>query len=243
MIVMKCPHCYTELPDTAKMCYNCKMQLRTDESEGDTSKICPNCGMSLPLTAKMCYCCKYVFSATETLMAQNPSAYQLRPSSANSQSGYNTGTRGPYYQSGSRNPSIGKADKSSDSLRRTAMIVCLIGAILSGVATFMPYIGITIFGTSSSVSIMDNTSYGIENLFWAAMSLLFCVPKRQKSGTGHIILGAFGIAGCIFNSIRISNIFEYSNLVQKQVGFYTLLIGSVMVLVSGIIMRIAYKNE
>lgn len=236
-----------------------------DESEGDTSKICPNCGISLPLTANMCYCCKYVFNATGTLHMNNQAGYHTGTLTNNKPIGYHTGTlatgnqsaysTGPltsnyqsrvgnvYQNNNQRYPSMGRARSSSESTRKTAMIICLIGSIICGIATFLPYIGVTILGTHSSVCIMDNIEYGIENLFWAAASIIFCIPKRQKNGTGHIILGVIGLAGCIYNSIRISNLFKYSELVQKEVGFYALLIGSIMVLASGIIMRVASKNE
>ena len=57
---MKCPNCYTELPDTATICYKCmKPVLYNQEIE---KQPCPNCGALLPKTAKECYVCHIKFS-------------------------------------------------------------------------------------------------------------------------------------------------------------------------------------
>ena len=228
---MTCPNCYTELPDSAKMCYNCKKQIIPDESEDDTSKICPNCGISLPLTANMCYCCKFTFNNTGTMTPNNRSRFSTIERNGNQ-----------------RVQSSGKGGKSSEDTRRTAMIICIIGSVLCGIAVFMPFMGINILGASNSVSLIDNVEYGIETLFWAGASILFCIPKRQKSGAGHIILGAVSLINCIYNTIRMTNGleesgYEFRHLVQRQSGFYALFLGSVMIFASGIIMYVAHKNE
>ena len=224
---MKCPNCYTELPDTAKMCYICKQQIINDDSEGDTSKICPNCGIALPLTATMCYCCKYVFNGSGPLIENNYSRINYP---------------------NQRYPSQRRGNNDSESLRRTAMIICIIGSILCGIAVFMPYLGISILGTTSSARMIDNVGIGIETLFWASASIIFCSPDRQKNGTGHIILGVISVGNCIYNASRLPSFlnekgYKYSNLVQLQSGFYVLFLGSIMVLASGIVMRVASKRE
>ena len=282
---MKCPNCNTELPETAKMCYNCKRQIAVDKSEDNTSKICPNCGISLPLTASMCYCCKYVFNAAGTLSVNNNPSYHtgtLTNISRQNQTGtltkgqqrsytgvlsnqqhYNTGTLSSGYQprndrfdSGDtyRVPTAqvyhtsGKAGSSSESKRKTAMIVCLIGSIICGISVFMPYMGVNLAVTKASVSIIDNAGWGIEILFFVVAAIIFGLPRLQKNGTGHIVLGIIFLFNCIYNSIRLTTSMndswhDFSSFVQREIGFYALLIGSIMVLTSGILMRIAYKNE
>ena len=239
---MKCPNCYTELPDTAKMCYKCKKQIIPDRSEEDTSKICPNCGMALPLTATMCYCCKYVFNSTGTLGQNNQFQNNTGTLTSNYQSRFTTVDRNNGYN-GQRNYQSGGNGNSPESLRKNAMMICLIGSILCGIAVFMPYMGINIFGVTVSISIIDNAGYGIETLFWAVASIIFCVPNRQKTGAGHIILGVISIINCIFNAIRIPSSYKNTNLIQREVGVYVLLIGSIMVLASGIMMKVASKRE
>ncbi len=63
---MKCPYCYTDLPDTAKFCYKCKSNLPGSSAETE-KRPCPNCGVPLPVTAKECYVCKIKFDLGGTL--------------------------------------------------------------------------------------------------------------------------------------------------------------------------------
>ncbi len=63
---MKCPYCYTDLPDTAKFCYKCKSNLPGSSAETE-KRPCPNCGAPLPVTAKECYVCKIKFDLGGTL--------------------------------------------------------------------------------------------------------------------------------------------------------------------------------
>lgn len=57
---MKCPNCYTELPDTATFCYMCKRPIPAGNTEVEKQP-CPNCGAPLPKTAKECYVCHKKF--------------------------------------------------------------------------------------------------------------------------------------------------------------------------------------
>ena len=59
---MKCPNCYTELPDTATFCYMCKKPIPTANTAVEKHP-CPNCGAPLPKTATECYVCHNKFSS------------------------------------------------------------------------------------------------------------------------------------------------------------------------------------
>ena len=127
---MKCPYCYTELPDTAKFCYKCKSSF--ESSFQNEKKPCPNCGAPLPKMAKECYVCHKKFDNEYNYTPIVPA------SAAGKQSGFQPGYK-PYTRLPQNNQNI-KMNTTSPKKKEagcgTAIILAL---VLLAIFYFYPH--------------------------------------------------------------------------------------------------------
>ena len=110
--------------------------------------------------------------------------------------------------------------------------IAIIAAIVLALGAFLPYASVSIFGISKSTSLLDGGD-GIFFLVAAGIALLFALFNLN---IGVIIMGVISVGLAVFEAVT----FENSNtdalgLLNKEIGYYLMIIGAIAVFVSGII--------
>lgn len=110
--------------------------------------------------------------------------------------------------------------------------IAIIAAIVLALGAFLPYASVSIFGISKSTSLLDGGD-GIFFLVAAVIALIFALFNLN---VGVIIMGVISIGLAVFEAVT----FENSNtdalgLLNKEIGYYLMIIGAIAVFVSGII--------
>ena len=179
--------------------------------------ICPNCGAQLPDTVRMCYSCRVQFNSNRT------GFYVEQPTITSNQYAYNA--------------------KKSDIVK-IYTIISIVGILCIFLGTFVPF-----FQTSS---ILNNYSWrlfdGNGNQWgtWIICIILsaYSIPgvKYTKSDAiGKVLAGILGIGLTAYNVYDVIKWFNQSYSgksvdLSLKGGFYLLIIGYAVVLVSGILL-------
>ena len=201
--------------------------------------ICPNCGVNLPDTAKMCYICKTVFqneSQTGGLSGPIPQY----------QNNYQPNIIHPQMQ---MYPINTQNIRGAEGVRLGAMITGLLGSILCGVSLFMPYFTASFLGASSSVTLYEDFSFDGKIFALAILLAMLASLYSVKVGMG-ILLDLTGLALIVINLVeaymnlnRMEEKSEFSSLISKGVGFYTMLLGAAVIILAGILAGVAKSKE
>ncbi len=117
-------------------------------------------------------------------------------------------------------------------------IIGIIAGAVVALAAFLPFVSVSFFGTTMSKSLM-NGGDGILYLIVAALAILFaCLGKNIIVGiTGVISLVLFFIENSSLNDVAKDDYLGElaSSLVQKGAGYYLILIGSIALIVAGVV--------
>lgn len=138
---------------------------------------------------------------------------------------------------------------SKKKVKRKINIIGIISGVIVMLGAFLPFISITVLGQKHSFGFMDETDNTAGLLFvaLAAISILLSVIGVNIF---NIIAGLLSFA--IFWSNHSSVIDEFntaawvqeaSALLQRELGFYCLLVGSIGLIISGIIGMITRRNQ
>ena len=201
--------------------------------------ICPNCGVNLPNTAKMCYICKNVFQ-------NEGKTGELRGSAPNYQNSLQPNIPQPQIQ---MYPINTHYIKGAEGVRLGAMITGLLGSILCGVSLFMPYFTASFLGASSSVTLYEHFDFDWKIFAFAILLAMLASLYSVKVGVG-ILLDLTGLALIMLNlgeaymnikSMKEKN--EFSSLISKGSGFYTMLLGAAVIILAGILAGVASSKE
>ena len=141
---------------------------------------------------------------------------------------------------------------SSTTSKSTADIGRILAFVAIGIAlvsSFMPFMTYSVFGVTKNYTLWDSefimfTLFGFLLLILAFVSV---ARKKKTRGKDAIIVGFLFPADMLieyfYNKARLSDTkllgesYDLSNLLQPGIGFYLVLIGSVMLIVSGFMMR------
>ena len=125
-------------------------------------------------------------------------------------------------------------------------IIGIIAGAVIILATFLPFVSVSLLGTTASQSLMDGGD-GIIYIAVAALGILFaCLGK-------NIIVGIAGVISLILFFIENSSLNDIgkdaylgelaSSLVQKGAGYYLILIGSIALIVAGVVGFVQKKKN
>ena len=116
-------------------------------------------------------------------------------------------------------------------------IGAVIMAAVFGASAFLPYLSVTIFGSSSSVDLFNNgKGDGVFILALAAIALIFALCGLNLI---VVIIGISGVGLAIFEAVNFNNLLEkqyqYAQFIRKDFGFYLMFVGAIGILVAGIV--------
>lgn len=132
-------------------------------------------------------------------------------------------------------------------LRKIAMIIGIIGAVLALFAVLLPFFSVGAFGVTMSISYIDEQlrTDGIIILVLAILALILMTVRRAGRGIGSVLIGGVILGLTLFDMFyNLDKIGGggYRHLVSKGIGFYTMLLASGGLIASGIITMVARKK-
>ena len=220
--------------------------------------LCPRCGVQLPNTAPTCYNCNLVFPTnyynqnqqhTQQLQQQqyyapytqqqnNPDPRSYMPTQMQGYSQYR-----PYKPPKQK---VVKKKRPYNGYYATSTTMGLIGTILTAVAVFLPFVK---FSDRFSSVTKQFFELGLDTfIIWGAAFILlfFNIPGIRYGvgdGIGKILFGAFGLVllfydyqSLIESANEVIEKSEYTVNISFESGFYVLLAGYILILVSGFIL-------
>lgn len=214
---MVCPNCGAQLPDTATMCYSCRMKFNK----------------SLPATERH----TNELKPTENI-PKEPEPKYLDSIEAE--------IRSHVVGVDDKGRTIVKLWDDRQSYFIISCIAGIIGCCLILFAEFLPFISVTAFNERESLSLLQAESYGviIDGIILMIYSLP--MRKYIKSdGIVKLILGAWGVLLFIYNAINAqikvndyikeSGLSNYKSYIEfrYEIGFFMLIFGYILIFISG----------
>lgn len=175
---------------------------------------CGQCGTPNKDDAKFCASCGAPLKAVSTASPSSSSSFTDTVSSA---------------ASTFKDSAIEKSSKAMD-------IPAIIGSILLIISLFLPFATVDFFVTES-VSLMDSSN-GIFFLILAVLVIVFAALKKDILVLifSAITFGLMLIIVIDFNS-SLGDLSYYANVITKNIGFYLLIISSLIMLGSPIVKK------
>ena len=120
------------------------------------------------------------------------------------------------------------------------LYLSIAACIILILSTFLPFVSITFFGTKADIALIKGD--GILFIGIAIITLLISFIKKH---IGVIVMGILTVALSIFEAYNISHkkldnesdfgfSIDYSALMHKEIGFYLMFLGSILILAAGI---------
>lgn len=184
-------------------CIKCGQELQPDDA------FCPNCGTAVE---------KDNHSNTQSF-AQN--ATQMQDQAKNTINDIKNTTMDFI-----SNDKTGFLDKFVKQNNVVGIFSCLL--IILG--CFLPFASVSVFGYSQSVSLMSDGKDGIIFLVASIITIAMILIKKDILAliTG-IITGGLGIYEIIYTNNQLNS---YSSMIDKGMGYYFLMIGAVILIIS-----------
>ena len=121
---------------------------------------------------------------------------------------------------------------------------CIIASITFIISLFEPYISISLLGTYAEKSLIQEE----DSVFFILICILALVFSIIKEYLGVAIVGGFAFGLSVYKTLVISNlkyipkdetsifdeVINLSFLVNKEIGFYLMYLGAILLVVSGI---------
>ncbi len=193
---------------------------------------CPNCGAAVQEGTKFCMKCGRPVSVPE---AAQQAFRQAAPAAPTQPQPVQPPYQQPYGQPQFRQPMYGQPPMPPVQKKAAPFaprIIGIIAAILIGISVFLPYVKAMGF----SVTLMDGEADAYIFLGIAVVGLIFAITNI---GIGQIIMGA---AAIVCQIIEWNNGGQYSKLLSKGIGYYTILIGAILLIIGGIITMVIKHN-
>ncbi len=124
------------------------------------------------------------------------------------------------------NPYAGAAVKPRG--KRKINFIAMAAAIILGISTFLPFASAKAFGLSQSINLFQGGD-AVFFIIVAVLALIFAIPGLD---IGVIIMGAISVILFFIENSAFSSAMSF---VKRDIGFYALLVGSLLMVAAGII--------
>lgn len=132
------------------------------------------------------------------------------------------------------------------NVKKQKNIIGIIAGAVIAISVFLPCAKISVWGMSISVKFMD----GSDGYIFLALAIAGIVLSVLGKDLIVLILGAASTLISIYEIVNFNNLlgnldsdfFDLSDLVSKGIGFYLLIIGSIALLVAGILPLLNKKS-
>lgn len=114
-------------------------------------------------------------------------------------------------------------------INKKVNIIGLVGSILILICVFLPFAKASVYGFSASVTLMD----GSDGKLFLAIAILGAIFSFMNKKIPVLIVG---VVSCLFTVIEISSFADKASYnLEKGAGFWVMVIGSIVLLVAGIL--------
>lgn len=198
---------------------------------------CPQCGNQTNDMQKQCLRCGYMFTfPNQNYQQQMPYNQQLS----------NYMIMQQYFEQQEKK-------KNARTFFNITCIIGIIGAILSAISVFAPFLKVSAMFQSISESLFSQSpADALLIIIWSVILLIFSLPNkryRKSDGVVKFALGLIDIGLLIRLVYNINYNFNnsdwggYTVSLSLSAGFYLMLIGDILSTISGLMLNHAYSNN
>lgn len=195
---------------------------------------CTNCGSELMEGANVCgYCGTPVNqgAATQSQPQGQPAQQQETYGQPQNNQPYNTFQQAQPYTF---------AQGGQQKITEKYNIYAIVCAAILAFSTLLPLASVSFLGTSVSRSLMD----GGDGWFFLIVAVIAVVFSIKNINIGVIVMGVISIILMIVEMSSFGDLdAEYADLVSKGAGYYLMILGSIGLLVSGIVKFVMDKKK
>ena len=188
---------------------------------------CPHCGNNVADNTKFCPYCG------ATMEQQAPAAAPQQNSVPN----YGAPQQTPYV------PNYAAAQKAAKPKYMNP--IALIAAAVTLIAMFLPFMSVSAFGYSQSVSFFDCMGTG-DPMIWLILLMVAVVVILQlvkAPQVPSIVLAALSLVFLLIEiGVAANQLGEFSSMVSYSLGFWLMLVGLIVIIVSGPIYKAIFKK-
>jgi hypothetical protein len=197
---------------------------------------CTNCGNELAEGANVCGYCGTPVNGGAIPQGQpqgQPAQQQETYGQPQGSQPYNT------FQQAQPNQYTFGQDGQKKILEKFNIYAIVCAAILA-FSTLLPFASVSFLGMSVNKSLMD----GGDGWFFLVVAVIVVVLSLKNINIGVIVMGVISIILMIVEMNSFGDIdSEYADLVSKGAGYYLMILGSIGVLVSGIVKFVMDKKK
>ncbi len=147
----------------------------------------------------------------------------------------NCGTPIPKQDMTDNTPQTGKKEIK----KRKPNFIAVGGAAALALGAFLPFASISFFGMKNSISLID----GGDGVFFIILAVIAAALSMFGKNIGVTVTGILSAALALFEADNIkNNDSEYAALINKEVGYYLLILGAIVILGAGIYGIISKKK-
>ena len=201
---------------------------------------CPHCGNNVADNTKFCPYCG------ATMEQQAPAAAPQQPPvggpasyapQQNSVPNYGAPQQTPYV------PNYAAAQKAAKPKYMNP--IALIAAAVTLIAMFLPFMSVSAFGYSQSVSFFDCMGTG-DPMIWLILLMVAVVVILQlvkAPQVPSIVLAALSLVFLLIEiGVAANQLGEFSSMVSYSLGFWLMLVGLIVIIASGPIYKAIFKK-
>ena len=184
-------------------CIKCGQELKADDI------FCPNCGTAVEQST----------NSQKQSFAQNAS--QMQSQAKNTLNDIKNTTMD--FISNDKSGFVDKFIKQNNVVGIVSCLLIILGCLL-------PFASVSVFGYSQSVSLLGDGKDGIIFLIASIITIVMILIKKDLLALiAGLITGGLGIYEIVYTNDQLGS---YSSMVDKGMGYYLLLIGAIVLIVS-----------
>ena len=115
--------------------------------------------------------------------------------------------------------------------RKKPNYIAMGGAAALALGAFLPFVSISFFGMKNSVSLID----GGDGILFIILAVIVAALSMFGKNIGVTVTGILSVALALFEANHIkNNDSEYAALINREAGYYLLILGAIVILGAGI---------
>lgn len=194
---------------------------------------CRKCGSQMEEGAKFCKACG-------TAVEENHADASQTTGTGNggmNMSGQNASGGSAPFQNGMNGSFVNNLQPGAIKNFSPMDIVVLIGAVAMIIASFLPFVSISFFGSTASRSLFD----GGDGWFFMGVAVIVIVLTFLKLWVPQLVFAAIGFMLMIYECIDASDALDSAGIGDKGLGYYLLVISALAMLGGAIAKKVIKK--
>ena len=122
-------------------------------------------------------------------------------------------------------------EELKETKKRKPNFISVGGAAGLALGAFLPFVSISFFGMKNSVSLID----GGDGIFFIILAVIAVALAMFGKNVGVTVTGVLSVALALFEANNIkNNDSEYAAFINREAGYYLLILGAIVILGAGI---------